>query len=332
MIAKTRQAEIFNDILKSLNRIPNCNIEISLPILTIAENEIENDISKGIENRPDFDIKNWVNEIINQTKQSDQSNMVDFTNMNNYPDPNINSKLFDILGSFSSTEPDKVFLYDKPINRLFWYWQKQEFNKHSNWLIYLTENSILKDFKNLLIEIIYIHECAHYIHFHINRPNYLNWMSYFNSNKTNLRNEGVTYKEMWAQLLTERIIAEYSKTQPGYKLIFDRLLVNQNQEYKNHCQFLPFPEMILKSAFLELLEFDDHNQIKFNGIISHINNLLLEEINQLRNSKDAIDSGHKDDFDLMEDLVVVGHGSYLELFWTINNILEQNTHSKWINN
>jgi hypothetical protein len=155
-------------------------------------------------------------------------------------------------------------------------------------------------------------------------------MSYFNSNTTNLRNEEVTYKEMWAQLLTERIITEYSKNQPGYKLIFERLLVNQNQEYKNHCQFLPFPEMILKSAFLELLEFDDHNQIKFNGIISHINNLLLEEINQLRNSKDAIDSGHKDDFDLMEDLVVVGHGSYLELFWTINNILEQNTHSKWI--
>ena len=150
MITKTRQVEIFNDILKSLNRIPNCNIEIALPILIIAENEIENDISTGIENRPDFDIENWVMEINNrkgQSHQSDQSNMVDFKNMNNYPDPNINSKLFDILGSFSSTEPDRVSLYDKPINRLFWYWQKQEFKKHSNWLIYLTENSILKDFK-----------------------------------------------------------------------------------------------------------------------------------------------------------------------------------------
>ena len=78
---------------------------------------------------------------------------------------------------------------------------------------------------NLLAEVVYIHECAHYIHFHVNSVDYINWAA----------NERTLYVETFAQLVTDRMVKKSDVTEVLHCQIFDKL-----REHFTLFKLIPF--------------------------------------------------------------------------------------------
>lgn len=113
--------------------------------------------------------------------------------------------IFDILGYFSMISPCSVFLCDELI---------EKYSKAKNCD------------KNILTEVVYIHECAHYIHYHLNSANYRNCP--FNVNERSL------YVETFAQLITHVIAKDLSQE---HLSCFKVLLSNQSDVYTRYKDF-----------------------------------------------------------------------------------------------
>lgn len=113
--------------------------------------------------------------------------------------------IFDILGCFSMSSPCSVFLCDELI---------EMYSKAKNCD------------KNILTEVVYIHECAHYIHYHLNSGNYRNCP--FNINESSL------YVETFAQLITHVIAKNLSQE---HLTCLKELLSNQSDVYTRYKDF-----------------------------------------------------------------------------------------------
>lgn len=127
----------------------------------------------------------------------------------------INSQhIFDVLGFFRWTTKDRVYLC--PHNILFYCARK--FNHPDFW----------KDELQLVTEIVFIHECAHWIHYALNPHDF--------------KRGSENYIETWAQLCTKRICIELGAR---HCQVFARML--ENQAYKYKC-FADYQDMPLKTV------------------------------------------------------------------------------------
>jgi hypothetical protein len=196
-------------------------------------------------------------------------------------------EIFDMLGYFSVDTPSSVFLVENKINVFS---EKQKINKET------------------LIEIIYIHECAHYIHYHLNTDDFINWN---NSDRPH-------YVESWAQLLTERMVNDSDFIQLDHKIVFDMLLLNQESEYTDYrtkeYRYTEFPDYVILNYFLLSFQLMDKKFLvtrnKNQSLIDYLKNENLRLRNLLTNEKEI---------DLIIDLADLGHGDELEIMSLILN-------------
>jgi len=107
--------------------------------------------------------------------------------------------VFDTLGYFSTDFPDSIFLCNKNI---------EEYSRKHN-----------QDIK-LVYEIIYFHETAHYLHYHINQKG-------FNRDISNEENRKL-FVESFAQLITHKATKDLSA---NHFNTFEYLKRNQSEEY-----------------------------------------------------------------------------------------------------
>ncbi|MFN5890978.1 MAG: hypothetical protein ACK448_11335 [Bacteroidota bacterium] len=196
-------------------------------------------------------------------------------------------EIFDMLGYFSVDTPSSVFLVENKINVFS---EKQKINKET------------------LIEIIYIHECAHYIHYHLNTEDFINW------NKSDRPH----YVESWAQLLTERMVNDSDFIQLDHKIVFDMLLLNQESEYTDYrtkeYRYTEFPDYVILNYFLLSFQLMDKKFLvtrnKNQSLIDYLKSENLRLRNLLTNEKEI---------DLIIDLADLGHGDELEIMSLILN-------------
>lgn len=156
--------------------------------------------------------------------------------------------LFDTLGFFRSSEKDRVFLCPDRIFRYADQW-----------------GNIRKEKLQALIEIIYIHEVAHYVHYHY-RPDDFDKCA---SDKD--------YIETWAQMCTWYYCS--NDENPIKAEVFCELLNGQASEYLKFKKFLPMRLSRVTHHFLFY-----HKKISLAGLASTKNDesdSLLEELASL---------------------------------------------------
>ena len=232
MISIARQKELFDGILDSLNSIEGNTHKISLvmPILDLKCDLKSQNPKEIIDNNEDLDWEGLYDEF------------------HHYPDEIINSHILDQLGYFDASRPDRVFLCDELIKFTVERWLKR-LQPNPNVLGFIDKVHWIHEqshrIPNLLAEVVYIHECAHYIHFHVNSVDFINWAA----------NERTLYVETFAQLVTDRMVKKSDVTEVLHCQIFDKLREQQSDEYtryydrKEEC-VLNFKELVIFETFV----------------------------------------------------------------------------------
>ena len=182
-IPKDRQEVVFNKIIDFIK-----NKDSTIIIESISLPKIQNlDINKA------FYLCLTEEGIITpemMIKINDQSEFVDLKYVEN---------IFDVLGKFSMIKPCSVYLCDGLIDACA---KKNSFDV------------------KVLEEVIYIHECAHYIHYNLNSGNFRNCP--INVQKRSL------YVETFAQLITHVLCKEISDE---HFKVFEKLKEGQQDVY-----------------------------------------------------------------------------------------------------
>lgn len=208
--------------------------------------------------------------------------------------------IFDCLGYFSIDTPISVFLVENKINLFS---EKQKINKET------------------LIEIIYIHECAHYIHYHLNTDDFINW------NKDNRPH----YVESWAQLLTERTINESIFLKHDHKEVFENLLLNQERQYidyrTDNCGYTKYPDFVIVNYYLLPLQLMNDDFTIVRSANQSLIEYLKEEIYRLE--KIAIFFDKDDHLALTKVLDPVGQMNDFNYYKCVFLKLER-TYNQWI--
>ena len=233
MISIARQKELFDGILDSLNSIEGNTRKISLvmPILDLKCDLKSQNHKEIIDNNEDLDWEGLYDEF------------------DNYPDEIINSHILDQLGYFDASRPDRVYLCDELINYTVARWLKR-LQPNPNVLGFMDKVHWIHEqshrIPNLLAEVVYIHECAHYIHFHVNSVDYINWAA----------NERTLYVETFAQLVTDRMVKKSDVTEVLHCQIFDKLREQQSDEYTRYYDvklgLLNYNALVIVETFLNL--------------------------------------------------------------------------------
>ncbi len=232
MISIARQKELFNGILDSLNSIEGNTRKISLvlPILDLKCDLKSQNHKEIIDNNEDLDWEGLNDEF------------------DHYPDEIINSHILDQLGYFDASRPDRVFLCDELIKYTVARWLKR-LQPNPNVLGFIYKIHWIHEqshrIPNLLAEVVYIHECAHYIHFHVNSVDFINWAA----------NERTLYVETFAQLVTDRMVKKSDVTEVLHCQIFDKLREQQSDEYTRYYDrqeecILNFKELVIFETFV----------------------------------------------------------------------------------
>jgi hypothetical protein len=227
MITEDRQQYLFDKLIDSLNECHSKKIFLNKPVL-----EEYNDENL----KRDKDDPNWeMNRIFTELAQPNNSKE-DNVKQNIQLTDEQRQHLFDVLGCFNSAKPDRVFLFPDRINQIY------------DTLIAAKDVIPSIDYNRPitvrdLAEVVYIHECAHYIHFHINCNNFL---------EHNAKNRKF-YLESFAQLLTHRLVCSASEFDL-LKILFMRLSENQDKAYTDYktgeVAFHLFPEELVFQYFL----------------------------------------------------------------------------------
>lgn len=180
------------------------------------------------------------------------------------------NNILDVLGYFSMSKPSAVFLCEELIDA------------HS------TNMGISN---NDLEEVVYVHECAHYIHYHLNSGNYRNCP--FNANNIEDRS---LYVETFAQLLTHVISYKLSNR---HFVVFDKLKKGQLDVYTAYDKFAVAcckdyllnlflnPQIATNKNIIEFIDsdYDCRRQQKadvcdtpwdLKGLVRHIQSLIHE--------------------------------------------------------
>ena len=232
MISIARQKELFDGILDSLNSIEGNTRKISLvmPILDLKCDLKSQNHKEIIDNNEDLDWEGLYDEF------------------HHYPDEIINSHILDQLGYFDASRPDRVYLCDELINYTVARWLKR-LQPNPNVLGFIDKVHWIHEqshrIPNLLAEVVYIHECAHYIHFHVNSVDFINWAA----------NERTLYVETFAQLVTDRMVKKSDVTEVLHCQIFDKLREQQSDEYTRYYDrevecILNFKELVIFETFV----------------------------------------------------------------------------------
>jgi hypothetical protein len=294
MITEERQNALFESITSSLNECHSKKIFLNKPIL--EEYDFEN--YQTDKHDPKWSINPLFMElpiIDQQSNETDSSKEIKLT-------VEQEENLFDVLGCFNLNTPDRVFLCPKRINYLLKKWFETE-----NY----TSFSASK-----IEEVVYIHECAHYIHFHINGNNYMWWNIY----------DRKYYVETFAQLITHRITCSAAEVN-SLQSTFIRLSENQEEVYIRYKQdslsFHLFPASLVFEAFL----FNLHSKNIESELLAKIENTRTSYFDYLRERykdkpKNVSDSSNQKEDDsgytfaevinLLEDLEKNSHKNSLQ--------------------
>jgi len=245
-ISEKRQEEIFGKIL---NFTKNENSKLSKPnILNFSVNRIifppSNVVIVDIENidlEESEDPKN-----LNDTDNIQNNNIIEISDDGVTIRKEKVYNIFDILGCFSVSKPCSVYLCDELIAKCA---SKKNWNKDK------------------LEEIVYIHECAHYIHYHLNSGNFRNCP--FNIQENTL------YLETFAQLITHVISKELSDEHCD---IFEKLKKGQSDVYTRYNDYvIACDKNYLLNFFLNPRPINIENVIDFIKIDYDIKNINPEE-------------------------------------------------------
>lgn len=178
--------------------------------------------------------------------------------------------ILDVLGYFSMSQPTAVFLCEELIEA------------HSTNIGIST---------NDLEEVVYIHECAHYFHYHLNSGNFRNCP--FDANNTEDRS---LYVETFAQLLTH--VISYKLSDRHFE-VFNKLKKGQLDFYTAYNKFTIAcckdyllnlflkPQLAINTNIIELIDvdYDCRRQQKadefnspwdFKGLFRYIESLIRE--------------------------------------------------------
>jgi hypothetical protein len=246
-----RQREIFNKILTFLEE-NNANIRTTpIAIPEIISMDKANSILKAIAPEGFFTSEKW-----SEIEQR------------NYLTSVIN--ILDVLGYFSMSKPTAVFLCEELIEA------------HSTNIGISTYD---------LEEVVYIHECAHYLHYHLNSGNFRNCP--FDANDTGDRS---LYVETFAQLLTHvishklsnkhfEVFNELKKGQLDFYTAYNKATIACCKDYLLNL-FLN-PQLAINTNIIELInvDYDCRRQQKadeFNspwdlkGLVRYIESLIRE--------------------------------------------------------
>jgi hypothetical protein len=171
-------------------------------------------------------------------KLNDQSEFVDLKYITN---------IFEVLGLFSMTQSCSVYLCDGLIDACA---KKNSFDV------------------KVLEEVIYIHECAHFIHYHLNSGSFRNCP--FNLQERSL------YVETFAQLITHVICKEISN---DHFKVFEKLKEGQQDVYALYNEYvIACDKDYLIKLFLSPQPKNNENVIDFikdNYDIRNLSNLAL---------------------------------------------------------
>lgn len=163
----------------------------------------------------------------------------------------IQKKAFESLGYFKSDTPNAVYLCPKLIERS-------------------TYNHGIDS--NILAEIVYIHECAHYIHYHLNTKDFL-------KNQNDI--DRTDFVECWAQLCTKAWVVKKNKIE--YLNAFNTLQKTQAKEYHVFKEFEREEKHIITGFFLN--ESLTENELWRDTLTSHLNKLIDLKSKNLDNDK-----------------------------------------------
>jgi len=128
--------------------------------------------------------------------------------------------IFEVLGFFRTATPDQVYLC--PANIL--YYAASKFNHPDFW----------KEELQIITEIVFIHECAHWLHYKLNAHD-------FSRGTEN-------YLESWAQLCTKRMCIDLGAK---YCQVFERMLEGQSEEYRCFTEYQEMKLGIVLEFFLK---------------------------------------------------------------------------------
>jgi hypothetical protein len=231
MITNERQTELFNGILDSLNSIGSRKIHLLKPILDL--------------NCLDYEKQDSVSE----KEEANQDAQWLIANCEHCPHEYYDRNIFDFLGYFKKSAPDRVFLCEERIDKTVEWWIKRIKEKYTDRLLFIPDDTDLifsnvKEIKEKLTEIIYIHECAHYLHFHINEEDYIKWPP----------KDRKMYVETFAQLLTDRMVKVAGPMELMHSQIFEHLKKGQEEEYNIYSSdnylLNTYPDFIIYETFL----------------------------------------------------------------------------------
>jgi hypothetical protein len=204
MITEERQQYLFDKLIDSLNDCHSKKIFLNKPVLE----EYNNENLKRDKDDPNWEMNRIFTELAqpNNSKEENVKQNIQLTNEQR-------QHLFDVLGCFNSAKPDRVFLFPDRINQIY-----DTLISAKDVISFIEYNRpiTVRD----LAEVVYIHECAHYIHFHINCNNFLEY---------NAKNRKF-YLESFAQLLTHRLVCSASEFHL-LKILFIRLSEGQDKAY-----------------------------------------------------------------------------------------------------
>lgn len=178
--------------------------------------------------------------------------------------------IFDVLGYFSMSKPTAVYLCEELIEA---HSKNIDINTHD------------------LEEVVYVHECAHYLHYHLNSGNFRNCP--FNANNTENR---TLYVETFAQLLTH--VISYKLSDRHFE-VFNKLKKGQLDVYTAYNKFTIAcckdyllnlflnPQLATNTNIIEFIDvdYDCRRQQKadefnsfwdFKGLVRHIKSLIDE--------------------------------------------------------
>jgi hypothetical protein len=219
------QQNIFNEILdtlliyKNVPHLPNliCDPKNEPKI----HREIIDNYTKDLDeyNSENVEFWKWPEELRKRPN--------DMLDNNDLPPKFKHSKFLDLLGCFKLNKPKSVFLYPCVIKRV---------SVQNNWNC------------ETLAELVYVHECAHYLHYYFNSNNF---------KSSPFRGEREYYIESFAQLVTEKYCLKHELKNPELLMIFKELCKNQSTEYTVHQDMAPsfgyYKFNFVKDTYLEEL-------------------------------------------------------------------------------
>jgi len=215
-ILKDRQEVIFNKILDFIKKDDSTIIIESISLPEIQNLDINNALYLCLTQEGIITPEMMI-------KLNDQKEFVDLKNIIN---------IFEVLGLFSMSKSCSIYLCDELIDAC-------------------AKNKSL-DVTNLE-EVVYIHECAHYIHYHLNSGNFRNCP--FNVQERRL------YVETFAQLITHVICKEMSDE---HFKVFEKLKEGQQDVYTLYNDYaIAFSKDYLLNLFLTPQPNNDENLIDF---------------------------------------------------------------------